>query len=297
MSLYTQIFTVIAPILFISLLGYVWSLLKLRYDAQFVSKIVMDVGSPCLILATMIKADLNNDEVVRMTVITITGLVLLFAINYLLIRVTKVQWRTYISSLTFANTGNMGIPISLFAFGEHALALSLMIFMVTSLLHFSVGVAIVGGRHPLHTLATSPVFYATALAFYFLFTDSTLPPAVFNTIKLLGDMAIPLMIFSLGVSLHSLKPKSLPRSIFFGAARLVVGFVVGLLLCWMFDLKGAVRGVVMVQSAMPSAVFNYLLALSYNREKEEVAGVVVSSTILSFLTLPLLLWFLFEVPV
>jgi predicted permease len=294
MSIYAQIFTVIAPILFISLLGYIWSFYKLRYDAQFVSKIVMDVASPCLILATMLKADIDTSEVIHMTVITVSGLALLFVTSYIVIRLTGVQWRTYMSSLVFANTGNMGIPISLFAFGEHALALSLIIFMVTSLFHFSVGVSIVGDKHPFRILMTSPVFYATALAFFFLFTDLTLPPSIFNTVKLLGDMAIPLMIFSLGVSLHSLKLSSFKRSLFFGIMRLAIGFVVGLMLCWIFDLQGAVRGVVMIQSAMPSAVFNYLLALNFNREKEEVAGVVVCSTILSFLTLPLLLWFLFQ---
>lgn len=294
MSMYAQIFTVIAPILFISFLGYVWSLYKLRYDAQFVSKIVMDVASPCLILATMLKADIDSTEVVSMTAITVTGLALLFIISYIVIRLTGVQWRTYMSSLVFANTGNMGIPVSLFAFGEHALALSLIIFMVTSVFHFSIGVSIVGSQHPLRTLVTSPVFYATALAFFFLFTGYKLPESIFNTVKLLGDMAIPLMIFSLGVSLHSLKFNSFKRSLFFGVMRLVIGFAVGLLLCWIFDLQGAVRGVVIIQSAMPSAVFNYLLALNFNREKEEVAGVVVCSTILSFLTLPLLLWFLFQ---
>lgn len=294
MLIYAQIFTVIAPILFISFLGYVWSFYKLRYDAQFVSKIVMDVASPCLILATMLKADIDTSEVMSMTLITVTGLALLFIISYIIIKLTGVEWRTYMSSLVFANTGNMGIPVSLFAFGEHALALSLIIFMVTSLFHFSVGVSIVGNRHPLHTLVTSPVFYATALAFFFLFTGLKLPASIFNTVKLLGDMAIPLMIFSLGVSLHSLKFNSFKRSLFFGVMRLVAGFATGLMLCWIFDLTGAARGVVIIQSAMPSAVFNYLLALNFDREKEEVAGVVVCSTILSFLTLPLLLWFLFQ---
>jgi predicted permease len=89
-----------------------------------------------------------------------------------------------------------------------------------------------------------------------------------------------------------LKLQSLKWSVFFSVARLAMGFCVGLLLCWIFNLSGAMRGVVMVQSTMPSAVFNYLLALTYNREKESVAGVVVCSTLISFLTLPLLLWFL-----
>ena len=296
MSIYLQIFNVIAPILFIAAVGYGWSLLRLPYDARFVSRIVMDVAAPCLILATMIKADIKTDEIMLMTWITLAGLALYFIINGIVIWLTGVPWRSYLVSLTFANTGNMGVPVALFAFGEHALALALVLFMVTSMVHFTVAVAIIGGQHPLHTLVRTPVFYASVLAFYFVFTHNTLPEPLFNTIYMLGNMAIPLMIFSLGVSLQSLKSASFTRSVIFGAARLVIGFCVGLALCTLFDLKGVVRGVVMIQSCMPSAVFNYLLALNYNREKEEVAGVVVSSTLMAFLLLPVLLWFLFEHP-
>lgn len=294
MPIYAQIFTVIAPILLISFLGYFWSFFKLRYDGQFIASIVMNIASPCLILATMLKSSLDQQEVLLMSVVTVAGLALLFLFNFILIKITGVSWRTFMSPLTFANTGNMGIPISLFAFGEHALALSLIIFMVTSLFHFSVGVAIVGSKNPLHTLITSPICYAAILSFFIVLNKTTVPVSVFNTLKLLGDMAIPLMIFSLGVSLHSLKAAAFKRSLFFGAMRLLIGFIVGWLLCELFDLEGAVKGVVMIQACMPSAVFNYLLALNFNREKEEVAGVVVCSTILSFITLPLLLWFLFD---
>lgn len=288
--MYTQIFTVIAPIIFIALLGFTWSFFKLRYDGKFISKIVMDVGAPCLILSTMQKTGLPSGEVLLMSKITVTGLAFLFLFNTILIRITGVPLRSYLSSLTFANTGNMGVPICLFAFGEKALALALIIFMVTSLFHFSIGVSLVGDRNPLATLVRSPVFYSALASFYLVFSGQKLPDAVFNTVDILGAMAIPLMLFSLGVSLQSLEIRSFSSSLFFAIMRLCIGFSVGWILCWIFNLHGMIKGVVLIQSSMPSAVFNYLLAFSYNREPEKAAGIVVFSTLISFVTLPLLLW-------
>jgi len=292
MAMYSQIFSVIAPILFISLLGYFWSVFKLPYDGKFISSIVMNVGTPCLIVATMASAHVDKQQILHIGMLTIVGLLLLGFFSIILLQLTHFSWRTYVPSLVFANTGNMGIPIAFFAFGAEGMALSLVYFMVTSLFHFSVGVAIVGGRHPLETLVKSPVFYATAIALLIVFTDSQIPKSVFDSMKLLGDMAIPLMIFSLGVSLHSLQLGDINKSVFFALMRLIIGAAVGLLICEWFDLSGVVKGVVLIQAAMPSAVFNYLLALTYHQQEEAVAGVVVFSTLISFVTLPIALWFI-----
>ena len=289
--MYAHIFTIIAPIVLIAGLGYAWSLLRLRYDGQFISRIVMDIGAPCLIIATMQKSQLPVEQLWKISLITLTGLALLFVINMLVLKTARLSRRTYLGPLSFANTGNMGVPICLFAFGEQALAVALVWFMVTSMVHFSLGVALAGSRNAFWALLTSPVFYAAVLSIALVITGWQIPAALFNTIDLLGGIAIPLMLFSLGVSLHKLKPASFTRSTMLAVLRLGGGFAVGLLLCWLFDLQGVIAGVVIIQSAMPSAVFNYLLAVSYQREPQEVAGIVVISTLLSFLTLPFLLWF------
>ncbi|HEY9033628.1 MAG TPA: AEC family transporter [Pseudomonadales bacterium] len=292
--MYAQIFSIIAPIFLIAALGYGWSFLRLRYDGRFISRIVMDVGAPCLIVASIHKTRLPADDVLQMGLITITGLALLFAGNLLLLRWRGLSLRTYLGPLSFANTGNMGVPICLFAFGEQAMALALVLFMTTSIFHFSIGVALAGSRNALHALLTSPVFYAALLSMLLVVTGWQLPPALFNTIELLGGIAIPLMLFSLGASLQSIRAHAFVRSTVLALWRLLAGFAVGLLLCWLFELDGVLAGVVIIQSSMPSAVFNYLLALSYDRQPGEVAGIVVLSTLLSFASLPLLLWFVLQ---
>ena len=292
--MYAQIFSVIAPIFLIAALGYGWSFFRLRYDSRFISRIVMDVGAPCLIIASMQKAQLPTGQLWQMGLVTIAGLALLFIINTVILRLAGLSCRTYLGPLSFANTGNMGVPICLFAFGEKAMALALVLFMTTSIFHFSIGVALAGSRNALHALLTSPVFYAAAFSCVLVVTGWQLPVFLFNTIELLGGIAIPLMLFSLGASLQSIRAQAFNRGAALSVMRLGGGFVVGLLLCFLFDLQGVIAGVVMIQSTMPSAVFNYLLAMTYNRQPQEVAGIVVLSTVLSFATLPLLLWFVLQ---
>jgi predicted permease len=115
-----------------------------------------------------------------------------------------------------------------------------------------------------------------------------------NTIATLGNLTIPLMLMSLGTSLASLKVVGLRRSVGFSVFRLAGGFGLSLVAVWLLDLDGAARGAVVIQSTMPSAVFNYLFAARYDNRPGEVAGIVFISTIFSFLALPLLMAFVLQ---
>jgi hypothetical protein len=148
--------------------------------------------------------------------------------------------------------------------------------------------------HPLRSLFASPVFYAALLAVVLILTQWKLPLWISNTVGILGDMSIPLMLISLGVSLARLQVKSLSRALLYSVLRLGIGFSVGCLLVSLFALDGLARGVVLIQFSMPAAVFNYLLADRYGQSPQEVAGFVIVSTLISFLTLPLLLWFAYQ---
>ena len=264
------------------------------YSGDFVGRLVMNIGAPCLIIATLGKVIIPEQQLQHLALITVMGLALVALLAYSALRLLKGKVRVYMPSLLFANTGNMGLPLCLFAFGEEGLALSLIIFMVTATLHFSIGVALVGRMHPLRSLLSSPVFYAALLAVVLILTQWKLPLWISNTIGILGDMSIPLMLISLGVSLARLQVKSLSRALLYSLLRLGIGFSVGCLLVSLFALDGLVRGVVLIQFSMPAAVFNYLLADRYGQSPQEVAGFVIISTLLSFLSLPLLLWFVYQ---
>lgn len=292
--MYAQIFAVIAPIFICAFVGYVWALRKLPYDAEFVSRLVMIVGAPCLIISSLSKVNVSSEHLLALGVATVLGLLSNVALSTILLRLIHRPVKVYLPPMLFPNCGNMGLPVCLFAFGETGLGMSLVIFMVTALIHFSLGVAWLSGGHVLKSLLRTPVVYAAALSFTMIVTQQRLPLWLDNTVGLLGDMSIPLMLVSLGVSLRNLHIKGLLRSVLFSAWRLGVGFTLGLLVCWLFDFKGTMAGVVLIQFSMPAAVFNYLLAQRYQYQPEEVAGIVVVSTCLSFLSLPALLWFVYQ---
>ena len=134
-----------------------------------------------------------------------------------------------------------------------------------------------------------PIIYAIGLALALIWTGQQLPQIAGRAVQLLGAIAVPLMLLSLGYSLATLKIASLRMSLVFAVARLVGGFAIGWLVAIAFGLEGVARGVVVIQSAMPAAVLNYLFALRYNNDPQEVAGLVVLSTLLSVALLPLFL--------
>ena len=155
----------------------------------------------------------------------------------------------------------------------------------------TLGAGMAAGATSVRQVLRVPVIYAVLLALPFMIWNADPPDWLANTTRLLGGILIPLMLISLGISLAKLRVGSLKRSLALSLVRLVFGFAVGLGVAEAFGLEGTARGVLILQSTMPTAVFNYLFSLRYGREPEEVAGMVMISTTLSFATLPLLLWF------
>jgi len=134
-----------------------------------------------------------------------------------------------------------------------------------------------------------PLIYAAAISLIFLFADATPPQWALNTTQLIGAAAIPLNILALGVALARLQVSSLKNGLYVSALRIGMGLLAALVVTSFLDLDPVTRGVVILQSAGPAALFSYLWAQLYNNSAEEVAGVIMISTVISLLTLPLLL--------
>ncbi|MDH3198273.1 MAG: AEC family transporter, partial [Candidatus Krumholzibacteria bacterium] len=182
--------------------------------------------------------------------------------------------------------------LCLFAFGEAGLALAIVVFLWVSTANFTIGVAIYSGERRIGRLLRTPLVYATATALVLVLTGWRLPVWAARTVEILGGLAIPLMLLTLGFSLAGLRVRSLSRGFLVGAMRFVFGFGVGLGVAQAFHLTGVARGVVILQASMPPAVINYMMAERYRRSPEDVAGVVSVATLLSLGVLPVVLWFL-----
>lgn len=287
-----DLFAIIAPVFVCAAIGYGWARRDLPFDNAFATTLVSNVAFPCLILGTLARLELSPDAFSRMAWATLATVVVSGAAAAFFVGVARQSQRVFLPPLVFGNTGNVGLPLCLFAFGEEGLVLGIIYFAVFLVIQFTAGIWVVSGRMSFPMLLRTPVLWAALLGVALQFTGIHLPVWIDNTVGLLGDIAIPLMLLALGVSLAKLVVTGVGRSVAMSLARLGIGFGVGAAIAGLFGLEGPARGVLILESSMPVAVVNYLFAERYGSNAEEVAGLVVISTALSFLTLPLLLRFL-----
>jgi predicted permease len=289
--MYFQIFTVLFPVILCAFLGALWARSGQRYDSDFVSRLVLNIGAPALILSTLSQVDIDPSLFADIAIACVLVSVILAILGFVIPGLLGDDVRTYLPSFVFPNVGNMGLPVCMFAFGEQGLALALIFFMVLSVAHFPVGILMAGGREAggLMGIIKMPILYAIALAVLLMMSGAVLPDFLNNAVSLIGAMTIPLMLITLGVSLYSLKVSGWGKALLYSLIRILGGLSAGLLVVWWLDIEGVARSVVLIQSSMPVAVFNYLFAVRFDRQPDAVAGLVVVSTLLSFVSLPILL--------
>ena len=250
----------------------------------------LNFGVPCLIFSAMTKLEFSLVAFGSIAGLYMLAALVNMAIAAVILRFMKLDVNAYLAAIMFSNSGNMGLPLSLFAFGEEGLPLGVSVYVISSLGNIILGVALASGQLKAREVARTPAVYAVIAALAFLLTDADPPGWLANTTEIIGGITIPLMLIALGISLSRLKIQSLGISLSLAFLRLSLGFAIGYALAWVFDLEGALRGVLILQCSMPVAVINYIIALRFDREAGEIAGLVIASTVLSFLTLPLLLY-------
>lgn len=284
-----QLFAVIAPVFFTAAVGFAWVKSGRDFDIRQLTPLITQVGSPCLVLSTLLEAQIAPGALLQMAGASALAHAAALAGGALLLTLAGLPRKSFLPALTFPNTGNMGLPLCLFAFGEEGLALAIGYFVVSGVGQFTVGYALAAGTVDWKKLIRTPVIWAVALAIALIGTDTELPAFAMNTIGLIGQFTIPAMLLALGVSLASLQVRRLAVPSGLAVARIAGGAAIGAGVVAAIGLEGPAAGVVLLQSAMPVAVFNYLFAALHDNRPEEVAGLVVVSTALSFATLPFLL--------
>src|SRR6478609_6204737 len=239
-----ELFAILAPIMISTGIGYLWGKSGAEFPTEFISRIVMNIATPCLIIGVMAKVEVKPEVMGSVALTTAIAMTAMGLIGWLWLHLRKLPISTYLPPLIFPNNGNMGLPLCLFAFGQTGLALALGSFMVMMIATFTVGLVLVAGgnwRERLASIAKQPVIYAMAIAVGLLVTHTELPRWMGNTLDLLGGIAIPLMTIALGVSLATLKIQFLSRSIAFSIARVFGGLMLGFLACELMELKGISR--------------------------------------------------------
>ena len=215
-------------------------------------------------------------------------------IGLFITKLLKLPYEVYLPPALFANTGNMGLSLSLFAFGEMGFNIAIICFVVMTTLHYSVGVVILSSYKNPMEIFRLPLIYSAIIGLFISIVEYKMPLPIERSIELLGDITVPAMMFTLGYKLSELKLTKVMISFLFGALRMFLGFSLGVLFVKVFQLEGIAASVMILQSSMPPAVFNFILAEKYNQDSKTVASIIVAGTILSIIVVPLILTYLLE---
>ena len=291
MNLILTVGEVVAPVFILALIGFVWVRLGFDYQIDFVTRMAMTVSIPCLIFVALMETEIPPSALTTLSIATLAAYALVTGAMLLLIGLFRLEMRTYLAPMIFGNTGNLGLPLALFAFGSDGLGYAVVVFAIMAVYSFTIGIWMVsGGGSPMKALR-EPLVWATLLGALFLWQGWTTPDWITNTVELIGQMAIPLMLITLGVAVARLSPKGLILPLILSllkvAACVALAWGVGLY----FELPRIAFAVLVLQVSTPIAVTSYLLAEKYGADADAVAGLVVVSTLLSVATLPLTLAF------
>jgi malate permease and related proteins len=284
-----KILSVIAPVFVCAGIGFVWGRAGRPFDTRMVGALALNIGMPCLAFSALTKLKVSPEAFAEMAGAYALVLGCFLAVGLITIMVMRLPAHTFLPVFTSSNTGNMGLPLCLFAFGPEGLALGICIFVLSSLFSFTVGWSIYAGRVAADVFYNNPLIYAVAIALVFMITDTPPPVWLANSTALMGGLAIPLMLISLGVAISNMRAEGAGPIIVVCVVKLIAGFAVGYGIATLLGLEGAARGALIIESAMPVAVHNYMFAQKFNRNTADTASMILVSTVISLACLPLLM--------
>ncbi len=292
MILILQVFQIVAPVFLLAAIGYAWVRgLGWNYDVEFVTRLSMTLSVPCLIFMALTRSKVDPALLRDTVVASLLAYLLIGAVAWGLVRAFGLDAQTFWAPITFGNTGNLGLPIALFAFGQPGFDLAIIVFAVMAILSFTFGVWVVaGGGSPTRAIQ-EPLVWGTVLGGVFLGFGWHAPPWLGAALDLVGQMAIPLMLITLGVAISRLRPRALGRAFWICAVKLVLCTAAPLAIGLMLGLARMPLGVLVLQLSTPVAVTSYMLAAKYDARPDEVAGLVVVSTAISMIAIPATLAF------
>jgi len=265
-NLALTVLNITAPVFILAAVGYGWVKLGFEYRVEFVTRLAMTLSVPCLIFVALMTADIDPQALGALSLASFTAYGLVSIVFLGIVKLRKLDTSTYLAPLVFGNTGNLGLPLAMFAFGEEGLSYAVVVFAVMAILSFTIGVWVVaGGGSPIRVIK-EPVVAATFLGALFLWQGWQTPIFLTNALELIGQMAIPIMLITLGVAIARLETNDMGRAVWLSAIKVVVSAGAAWTAARWFGLAPIPSAVLIVQLATPVAVTSYLLAEKYGHE-------------------------------
>lgn len=289
-SMLLRILSIVFPIFAIVAAGYLYARIK-KPDITFANQLNMDVFVPALLFSVL---SAKNFDIIAFQQIALGAVVVILGSGLLALpvaRLSGIQSKTFVPPMMFSNSGNMGLPLAVFAFGEQALPAAVVLFIVENGLHFTLGTYIMDHRAHWLDVLRMPIVVATLAGIAFSLTGWELPGAVNVTIEMLGQVSIPLLLFSLGARLVNVDLKDWRIGLLGAVMCPLTGVVIALVMLLLLELPPMQANLLLVFGALPPAVLNYVVAEKYHQEPARVASIVMIGNLMSFISIPLVLAF------
>jgi hypothetical protein len=287
-ALAARILAILFPIVAIVLLGFLYGR-RHKPEMSVANRLNMDVFVPALILGAMASQSFDPQRYAGL--VTAAALLLLCCggLAALLAPRLGLPRRTFVPPMMFNNSANIGIPLVVLAWGEAALGGAVILYIVSNVLHFSLGVRLLDARASLATLWRTPSLIAAFSGLVIALLRIPVWPPLVEALQLLGNVAIPLLLFALGVRMQDVRFDAMRSALLGAFVRPAIGMLLAWLLAQVLSLNPRDSSMLILFGALPPAVMNFLFAERYGQEPERVAALVLIGNLAALVVLPVAL--------
>ena len=292
MEIYIKLFEVLFPVFFIVGIGYFLGKKNPNLDTSFITDYSANFGTPALVIFALTSSGVTFSIFAEYFIYALIAIICFGVTGIIFLLFQKKDYVRELPPFILPNTGNMGIPICLFAYGTLGMGVAAAISSIVVLLHFTLNIFLAKKKFDLSIIIKSPSFYAIIITILLLYTEVKTPTFVLNTVMLLAYAMIVMILMSLGVALTQLKVFSFKNALISSVGRVIIGPIIGFALIKIFNLSGFAAGVLLIQSSMPSAILTYLIASMYSPKEivDNISSMIVVSTLMSLITVPIIVF-------
>lgn len=290
-ELLEKIFLTVFPLLMIVTVGYAYAK-RHAMHMDSVNAANIDIFIPALLFSVLSAESFDFNQY---TEIAIASAVIVLGSGLILLPLfywSTIQAKTFLPPMMFNNSGNLGLPLALLAFGPAALPAAIVLFIVENLLHFTVGAYILNRKQNLWQVLRLPMVVATVLGFFWGQFDLPLNNALRTGIDMLGQISIPLMLFALGVRITDIQFTYWRIGLLGAILCPLSGLMMGAIAIAILPIPEEQVNYVWLFAVLPPALLNFMLAERYQQEPDKVAAIVLFGNIASLLVIPFMLFFI-----
>ena len=285
-----QVLDTTLPVFLIILVGFLFGKFKKGVNLDPIVNVIFYISSPCLVFSALLKSHVQLNEFFIVVVSAITISLLLGFVSFLIL---KKSGRVGLSlPMSIGNTGYLGYPIALLAWGVDGLSKAVIYDNAAFILLLTLGIAVIHKGDKVKELLKAAPIYGIIFGVFFNILNTPFPATLLKPIEMIGNITIPAALIVLGYRLTEIKVSQFKTALLASFFKIFAGLIIGLIIVRLFGVTGVTKNVIILLATMPSAVMSMILTHKYKKDSDIVASVVFISTVMSLVTIPLVLFFL-----